>query len=163
MSRQDLHESSAHCQCGKLEFGGESPLTMRYGLRVDIPHPLGPSTGGQWPRTIRYGRWVVIVHPLGPSTWTAQKSSKLSFSVPMPSPGGKVPPKGADEERRQLTTRSAVKLRAYSLQNSTFFTNCVYSRYISPLLISLASLDSFPPGEAMGAPAPVQLCSPFAE
>ena len=29
----------------KLEFGGESPLTMRYGLRVDIPHPLGPSTG----------------------------------------------------------------------------------------------------------------------
>ena len=81
----------------------------------------------------------------------------------MPSPGGKVPPKGADEERRQLTTRSAVKLRAYSLQNSTFFTNCVYSRYISPLLISLASLDSFPPGEAMGAPAPVQLCSPLAE
>ena len=88
-------------------------------------------------------------------------SAKLSFSEAMPSPGGKVPPKGADEERRQLTTRSAVKLRAYSLQNSTFFTNCVYSRYISPLLISLASLDSFPPGEAMGAPAPVQLCSPF--
>ena len=29
----------------KLEFGGESPLTMRYGLRVDNPHPLGPSTG----------------------------------------------------------------------------------------------------------------------
>ena len=29
----------------KLEFGGESPLTMRYGLRVNIPHPLGPSTG----------------------------------------------------------------------------------------------------------------------
>ena len=55
-------------------------------------------------------------------------SEILCFSVPMPSPGGKVPPKGADEERRQLTTRSAVKLRAYSLQNSTFFTNCVYSR-----------------------------------
>ena len=29
----------------KLLFGGESPLTMRYGLRVDNPHPLGPSTG----------------------------------------------------------------------------------------------------------------------
>ena len=29
----------------KLELGGESPLTMRYGLRVDIPHPFGPSTG----------------------------------------------------------------------------------------------------------------------
>ena len=32
-------------QRGKLKFGGESPLTMRYGLRVDNPHPLGPSTG----------------------------------------------------------------------------------------------------------------------
>ena len=29
----------------KLEFGGESPLTMRYGLQVNNPHPLGPSTG----------------------------------------------------------------------------------------------------------------------
>ena len=29
----------------KLLFGGESPLTMRYGLRADNPHPLGPSTG----------------------------------------------------------------------------------------------------------------------
>ena len=38
----------------KLEFGGESPLTMRYGLRVNIPHPLGPSTGGQWPQPIRH-------------------------------------------------------------------------------------------------------------
>ena len=37
-----------------MEFGGESPLTMRYGLRVDIPHPLGPSTGGQWPLPIRH-------------------------------------------------------------------------------------------------------------
>ena len=32
-------------QNGKLLFGGESPLTMRYGLRMDISHPLGPSTG----------------------------------------------------------------------------------------------------------------------
>ena len=32
-------------QAEKLEFGGESPLTMRYGLQVDILHPLGPSTG----------------------------------------------------------------------------------------------------------------------
>ena len=32
-------------EADKLEFGGESPLTMRYELRVDIPHPLGPSTG----------------------------------------------------------------------------------------------------------------------
>ena len=32
----------------KLLFGGESPLTMRYGLQVDISHPLGPSTGTAW-------------------------------------------------------------------------------------------------------------------
>ena len=32
-------------EADKLEFGGESPLTMRYELRVDIPHPLDPSTG----------------------------------------------------------------------------------------------------------------------
>ena len=32
-------------QRDRAEFGGESPLTMRYGLRVDISHPLGPSTG----------------------------------------------------------------------------------------------------------------------
>ena len=32
-------------EADKLLFGGESPLTMRYGLRVDNPHPLGPSTG----------------------------------------------------------------------------------------------------------------------
>ena len=32
-------------EADKLEFGGESPLTMRYELRVDISHPLGPSTG----------------------------------------------------------------------------------------------------------------------
>ena len=32
-------------QLDKLLFGGESPLTMRYGLWVDNPHPLGPSTG----------------------------------------------------------------------------------------------------------------------
>ena len=29
----------------KLEFGGESPLTMRYELLVENPHPLGSSTG----------------------------------------------------------------------------------------------------------------------
>ena len=39
----------------------------------------------------------------------------------------------------------------YRLKNSTFFTNCIGNRYSSPFLISLASLDSFPPGEAMGA------------
>ena len=31
-------------EADKLEFGGESPLTMRYELRVVIVHPLGPST-----------------------------------------------------------------------------------------------------------------------
>ena len=39
----------------------------------------------------------------------------------------------------------------YRLKNSTFFTNCIGNRYSSPFLISLAALDSFPPGEAMGA------------
>ena len=29
-------------QWGKLEFGGESPLTMRYGLRVENPTSFGP-------------------------------------------------------------------------------------------------------------------------
>ena len=29
----------------KLEFGGESPLTMRHGRWMVILHPLGPSTG----------------------------------------------------------------------------------------------------------------------
>ena len=38
----------------KLEFGGESPLTMRYGRWMVILHPLGPSTGGQWPLPIRH-------------------------------------------------------------------------------------------------------------
>ena len=28
----------------KLEFGGESPLTMRHGRWMVILHPLGPST-----------------------------------------------------------------------------------------------------------------------
>ena len=32
-------------EADKLAFGGELPLTIRYGLRVDNPHPLGPSTG----------------------------------------------------------------------------------------------------------------------
>ena len=32
-------------EADKLKFGGESPLTIRYGLRADNPHPLGPSTG----------------------------------------------------------------------------------------------------------------------
>ena len=40
----------------------------------------------------------------------------------------------------------------YRLKNSTFFTNCIGNRYSSPFLISLASLDSFPPGEAMALP-----------
>ena len=39
----------------------------------------------------------------------------------------------------------------YRLKDSTFFTNCIGNRYSSPFLISLAALDSFPPGEAMGA------------
>ena len=38
----------------KLEFGGESPLTMRHGRWAVILHPLGPSTGGQWPLPIRH-------------------------------------------------------------------------------------------------------------
>ena len=37
-----------------MEFGGESPLTMRYGRWAIILHPLGPSTGGQWPQPIRH-------------------------------------------------------------------------------------------------------------
>ena len=73
----------------------------------------------------------------------------------MASPGGKVPPKGADEERRHPLMRNADKLEGTAFKNCTFFTNFLYSRYISPILISLATLDSFPPGEAMGAPAPV--------
>ena len=48
----------------KIEFGGESPLTMRAKCRIfrDFPDPLGivPAEvldklefGGQWPRTMR--------------------------------------------------------------------------------------------------------------
>ena len=41
------------------------------------------------------------------------------------------------------------QIRRYRLLLCTFFTNCKQIRNISPFLISLALLDSFPPGEAM--------------
>ena len=41
------------------------------------------------------------------------------------------------------------QIRTYSFSNRTFFTNCMENRSVSPFLISLAALDSFPPGEAI--------------
>lgn len=45
------------------------------------------------------------------------------------------------------------KIKPCKLTNCTIFTNYLRIWNVSPILISLAALDSSPPGEATGAPA----------
>ena len=70
-------------------------------------------------------------------------SAKLSFSEAMPSPGGKVPPQGADEERRHPLIRNADKLEGTAFKNCTVlrtaFTIDTFRRSSSVSLRSTAS------------------------
>ena len=78
----------------------------------------------------------------------------------MPSPGGKVPPQGADEE---CGWKSDLNINASDLFGTTVLnleirrkseTFCI-SIVLRPHSSSVGIADSFPPGEAMGAPASV--------
>ena len=48
-------------QSGKLEFGGESPLTMRYERLVINEHPLGPLTRKRFEIAICSNPYATVV------------------------------------------------------------------------------------------------------
>ena len=75
----------------KLEFGGESPLTMRHGRWVVKQHPLGPSTISCYEQTVfvcnrRGGHWP-------PATKGSGTRSVLTVKLKIPKPFGR--PMGA--------------------------------------------------------------------
>ena len=74
-------------------------------------------------------------------------SAKLSFSEAMPSPGGEVPPQGADEERRHPLIRNADKLEGTAFKNCTVlrtaFTIDTFRRSSSVSLRSTANKSRY--------------------
>ena len=80
----------------------------------------------------------------------------------IPSPGGKGDREAVDEERRQVQEHMRINW-TNRVPIWCFFTHCTGNWKISPFLISHQNRfrsadfgDSFPPGEAKGAPAPVR-------